>query len=60
MIGKTIEISGMVVEVVADEGDSWKCLNLTTQQTLVLKKAMIERAIKLGQAEVVSRETGKE
>jgi hypothetical protein len=58
MIGTTIEIAGMVVEIVADEGDSWKCRNLTTQQTLVMKKSVIERAIKLGQAEVVSRESG--
>ena len=60
MIGKTIGIAGMVVEILADEGDSWKCRNLTTQQTLVLKKAVIERAIKLGKAEVLSHESSEE
>ena len=50
MIGKTIEIAGMVIEVLSGEGDSWKCRNLTTQQTLLLNKAEIDRAIKLGKA----------
>lgn len=59
MIGTTIEIAGMVIEVLADEGDCWKCRNLTNQQTLVMKKAVIERAIKLGQAEVMSRESSE-
>ena len=56
MIGTKIDIAGMVIEVLADEGDNWKCRNLTTQQTLVMKKTVIERAIKLGQAEVLIRE----
>jgi hypothetical protein len=60
MIGTTIEIAGMIVEVLADEGDGWKCRNLTTQQVFVIEKAVIERAIKLAQAEVVSRELSKE
>ncbi len=59
MIGKTIEIAGMVIEVLSEDGDSWKCRNLTTNQALTLKKAEIERAIKLGKAEVVSRDRGK-
>lgn len=60
MIGKTIEIAGMVIEVLADKGDSWECRNLTTRQIMIMKKAVIERAIKLGQAVVVMRESGRE
>jgi hypothetical protein len=58
MIGKTIRIAGMVIEIVSDAGESWKCRNLTTREVLVMKKAVIEKAIKLGQAEVVSSQQG--
>ncbi|MCB1774513.1 MAG: hypothetical protein KDI88_12920 [Gammaproteobacteria bacterium] len=60
MIGKTIEIAGMLIEVLAEEGDSWKCRNLTTRQILVMKKAAVDKAIKLGQAEVVLRESSQD
>jgi hypothetical protein len=53
LIGKTIEIAGMVIVIESDDGESWKCRNLTTREALVMKKAAIERAIKLGQAEIV-------
>ena len=58
MIGKTIEIAGMLIEVLGEDGDSWECRNLTTQQPLLLSKAEIEKAIKLGKAEIVPRESG--
>lgn len=58
MIGKTIRIAGMVIEIVSDDGASWNCRNLTTREPLVMKKAVIEKAIKLGQAEVVSSQQG--
>ena len=58
MIGKTIRIAGMVIEIVSDAGESWECRNLTTREVLVMKKAVIEKAIKLGQAEVVSSQRG--
>lgn len=58
MIGKTVRIAGMVIEIVSDAGESWKCRNLTTREALVIKKAVIEKAIKLGQAEVVSSQQG--
>lgn len=54
MIGTTISIAGMVITIESDGGDSWLCRNLTTKDPLVIKKAVIEKAIKLGQAEVVS------
>ena len=56
MIGKTIEIAGMVIEILAEDGDNWKCRNLTTRESLVMQKAVIDKAIRLGQAHVVSRE----
>ena len=52
MIGKAIRIAGMVIEIMSDDGVNWQCRNLTTGESLVMKKAAIEKAIKLGQAEV--------
>jgi len=52
MIGKTIRIAGMVIEIVSDDEGNLQCRNLTTGEPLVMKKAAIEKAIKLGQAEV--------
>jgi hypothetical protein len=56
MIGKVIEIAGMRIQVLGDEGDSWKCRNVTTQQELLMDKAVVDRAIRLGKAEVVHQE----
>lgn len=53
LIGKKIAISGMVIEIIADDGDKWKARNVTTQDEIAFDKAMIERAIKLGMAEEV-------
>lgn len=58
LIGKTIRIAGMIIEIVSDDGESWQCRNLTTRETVVMKKAVIERAIRLGHAEVVSAPEG--
>ena len=55
LLGQTIKIAGMVIEIESDDGDSWKCRNLTTRDMLVMKKDVIEKAIKLGKAEVVTR-----
>lgn len=54
LIGKAVEISGMVIEVVADSGENYECRNLTTKEPVEMKKSVIERAIRLGQAEIVS------
>ena len=54
MIGKTISISGMVIEIISDAGERWECRNITTQEALFIDKSVIEKAIKLGKAEVVS------
>lgn len=53
MIGKHFQISGMLVEVIADEGDQWKLLNHTTDQSFLLDKTYLEKSIKLGKAEEV-------
>jgi len=53
MIGKKLNISGMVIEIVADEGDDWKAKNITTGVTVRFKKSVIESAIKLGKAEEI-------
>lgn len=58
MIGKIIKIAGMVIEIVSEKGDKWECRNLTTRENLSLDKSVVENAIKLGKAEVVSSPEG--
>ena len=58
LTGKAIRIAGMVIEIVTDDGENLACRNLTTQQTLGMAKAVIENAIKLGKAEIVSSQDG--
>ena len=54
MIGKTIRIAGMDIEVIADEGEQCECRNITTREVLFMEKTVIENAVKLGKAEVIS------
>lgn len=54
MIGKKWVISGMTIEVVAEDDDQWETRNITTQETVFFKKAVLENAIKLGKAAEVS------
>ncbi|MGV6826118.1 MAG: hypothetical protein ACWA5Q_04000 [bacterium] len=54
LIGKCFEISGMTLEIVAEADDRWETRNITTQGTVFLDKAVLDRAIRLGQAEEVS------
>lgn len=56
MLGKKIVISGMTLEVIADKDDQWECRNITTQETVLFKKSVLEGAIKLAKAEVISEE----
>jgi hypothetical protein len=60
MIGKIVEISGMRIEILADDGDNWRCRNVTTRQELSMNKAVIDRAIRLGKADVVPSEAHPE
>ena len=54
MIGKKIMISGMVIEIISDNVERWECRNITTKETMFLKKSVLKNAIKLGKAEVMS------
>lgn len=60
MIGKRFFISGMRIEIVSDEGDKWQVRNLTTHQTLLFDKAVLDQAIRLGKAEEISSENDHE
>jgi hypothetical protein len=53
-IGKQYIISGMTIEIIADNGDSWMTRNLTTRQTVAISKSELDTAIRLGKAEAVS------
>jgi hypothetical protein len=53
MIGKRYMISGMLIEIVSDEGDKWKTHNITTSETVFFDKSVLEKAIKLGKAEEI-------
>jgi hypothetical protein len=49
--GKKFWIAGMTIEVIADAGDKWETRNLTTKETTLMDKKVLESAIKLGKAE---------
>ena len=51
MIGKKFLISGMLIEVISDEGEKWKTLNNTTRETVYFNKKFLSDAIKRGKAE---------
>ena len=55
MIGKQFIISGMVIEIISDDGDRWEAHNLTSKKTVFIKKSVLQTAIKLGKAEVVAK-----
>lgn len=54
MIGKKFNISGMIIEIISDEGDKWKTRNITTKETVFFNKTVLQDAIKLGKAEEIS------
>ena len=54
MLGKKIIISGMTIEIIADDGDNWETYNLTTKETLFMNKLVLDNAIKLGKAEEIT------
>ena len=59
MIGKKIIISGMKIEIISDDGENWITHNITTKETVSFNKIVLQNAIKLGKAEVIS-ESGDE
>ena len=54
MTGKKFMISGMVIEIVSDDGDRWETRNITTKETIFMNKIVLQNAIKLGKAEEVT------
>jgi len=54
MIGKKFVITGMVIEIISDDGDRWEVLNITTKETVYFNKVFLKDAIKLGKAEETS------
>jgi hypothetical protein len=60
LIGKKVMISGMVIEIVSEDGERWETRNITTKETVFFKKSVLEQAIKLGKAEVISEVEGQD
>ena len=60
MIGKNIMISGMVIEIVSDDGDRWETRNITTKETVFFDKSVLQNAIRLGKAEEIEQLDNKE
>jgi hypothetical protein len=54
LIGKIIVISGMTIEIISEDEERYECRNMTTKETVFMKKSVIENAIKLGKAEVIT------
>ena len=54
MIGKRFIISGMTIEIVADDDERWETRNITTNETVFFNKRVLQDAIKLGKAEEIS------
>lgn len=59
-IGKKIMISGMVIEIVSDEGDRWETRNITTKETVFFDKEVLDKAIRLGKAEEIATTDSQE
>jgi len=53
-IGSKIMISGMAIEIISDDGERWQARNVTTNETVFMKKSVLQNAIKLGKAEEIS------
>jgi hypothetical protein len=54
MIGKKFVISGMVIEILADDNERWKTRNDTTREIIFMNKSVLEHAVKLGKAEEIT------
>lgn len=55
MIGKKFMISGMAIEIVADDGETWETRNITTRETVFINKSVLQNAVKLGKAEEITQ-----
>ena len=59
IIGKQFVIAGMTIEVIADCGERYETLNVTTKETVYMDKQILEGAIRLGKAEELSNNRGQ-
>ena len=53
-------IAGMRIEIMSDEGDKWQTRNLTTNESVLFDKSVLEKAVKLGKAEEIPGAPGSE
>jgi hypothetical protein len=53
IIGKTLLISGMRIQVLAQTGTQYETRNITTGEIILFDKQQLETAIRLGKAEEV-------
>lgn len=53
IIDKTLLISGMRIQVLAQTGTQYETRNITTGETIIFDKQQLETAIKLGKAEEI-------
>ena len=44
----------MVLQIVADAGDRWETRNTTTRETIFMEKTILQNALRLAMAEVIS------
>jgi len=51
--GKNFVISGMKIEIIADDGERWEARNITTKETVFFDKLVLLNSIKLGKAEEI-------
>lgn len=52
-VGQKFIISGMTIEVVADNGERWETRNTTTKEIVFFDKSVLLNAVKLGKAEEI-------
>lgn len=52
-VGQKFIISGMAIEVVADNGERWETCNTTTKEIVFFDKSVLLNAVKLGKAEEI-------
>lgn len=56
MIGKGFMVSGIIIEVIANDGDRLQTRNITTRKTVFFDRSALEKAIKLGMAEEITKQ----
>ena len=52
-IGEKLMVSGMTIEIIADDGERWETRNITTREIVFFDKSVLLNSIKLGKAEKI-------